>query len=100
VEIRSLPPLDTKALEFNVAHEVRLTLVDLMRGAAPSTVLGLLLANSDGIEVSEIAARLGVDETHVHWNINKLEDDDLCVRVEVKGSTVAVPLAAYTSRNE
>jgi hypothetical protein len=100
VEIGCLPPLDTSALEFDVDHEIRLTLVDLMRGAAPNTVLGLVLANSDGIGISEIATCLDVDEALVSWSIDKLADDDLCVRVEIDGSTVAVPLAAYTSRNE
>ena len=100
MEIGSLPPLDTSALEFDVDHEIRLTLVDLMRGTAPSTVLGLLLANADGIGIGEIAAHLGINENLVNWSVDKLEDDDLCVRVEVDGSTIAVPLAAYTSRNE
>lgn len=100
MEISSLPPLDTSTLEFDVDHEIRRTLVDLMRGAAPTTILGLLLANSEGIDIGEISGHLGVRENLVNWSVDKLEGEDLCVKVEVDGSIFAVPLAAYTSRNE
>ncbi len=100
MEISSLPPLDTSALGFDVDREIRRTLVDLMRGDAPTTILGLLFANPDGIGVDELVTRLGLPISHVNWGIDRLEEEDLCVRVEVGGSMLAVPLAAYTSRNE
>ena len=95
-----LPPLDSSALEFNVFHEIRRTVVDLIRGGEPTTILGLLLANPDGVDMAEIARHLDLAENLVSWNVDKLEGEDLCVRVEVEGATVVVPLAPYTSRNE
>lgn len=96
----ALPPLDSSALEFDVTHELRRTMVDLIRNDEPTTILGLLLANPNGIGIEEIAKGLALAEGLVAWNIDKLEREDLCVRVET-GSLVRVfPLAPYTRRNE
>lgn len=91
--------MSSRSVEFNIAHETRRTVVDLMRGGEPTTILGLLLANSQGIGTEEIAERLGTTASLVSWDIDKLEREDLCVRVEVDGATKVLPLATYTSRN-
>jgi hypothetical protein len=94
-----LPPLDSRALAVDVNDEVRRTLVDLMRDDPPSTILGVIVAHPGGVAVEEIAERLEQSFGLVDWSVEKLEDDDLCVRIAEGGVRKVLPFAAYTERN-
>jgi hypothetical protein len=99
--IDELPPLDSRALAFDIGRETRRTVVDLIRGGQPTTILGVLLATSEeGITVEAIAERLGNPVGLIDWNVEKLEREDLCVRVAMDETIRVLPLAAYTTRNE
>jgi hypothetical protein len=98
--VDELPPLDSRALTFDIARETRRTLVDIMRGEEPTTILGVVLANPDkGATIEAIAKHLDEPVSLVRWNVEKLEKDGLCVRVSMQGVTRVLPLAAYTQRN-
>jgi DNA-binding MarR family transcriptional regulator len=98
--VDELPPLDSQALAFDISRETRRTVVDLIRGGEPTTILGLLLASTThGVTVETIAERLDYSVGLVNWNIEKLEREDLCVRVEMDESIKILPLAAYSERN-
>jgi hypothetical protein len=95
-----LPPLDSRTLAFDISRETRRTVVDLIRGGEPTTILGVLLANTkEGVTVEAIAEHLDDPVGLVNWNVEKLEKDDLCVRVEMEGHVKVLPLAVYTDRN-
>ena len=98
--MEDLPPLDSRALSLDIARETRRTVVDIMRGAEPTTILGVLLANQkEGATVESIAEKIGEAIGLVNWHIDKLEQEGLCVRVSTKGIIKVLPLAAYTERN-
>jgi hypothetical protein len=98
---RDLPPLDSRALYFDISHETRRTIVDLIRGNEPTTVLGVLLAhNEDGVTVEGLAKQLERSVGQISWYVEKLETENLCVRSEMEGRIKVLPLAAYTERNE
>jgi len=95
-----LPPLDSRATSFDVYREIRRTLVDLIRGDPPTTIMGVLLANSDGVTVEEIADELDEPVGLIAWNVGKLRKEDLCVRVTLDGMKKVIPAAFYTERND
>lgn len=95
-----LPPLDTRALELDICHETRRTIVDLMRGNEPTTIIGVLVANRDGLTTREIAERLDRPVGEVSWKIEKLEGEDLCAQILSDTAMKVIPFAAYTERNE
>ncbi len=98
--VDELPPLDSRALSFDIEREARRTLVDIMRGAEPTTILGVLLANSEeGATVESIAERLSEPVGLIGWNVEKIEKEGLCVRMSIDGVSKVLPLAAYTERN-
>jgi hypothetical protein len=98
--VDELPPLDSRALSFDIEREARRTLVDIMRGSEPTTILGVLLANSEeGATVESIAELLDEPVGLVGWNVEKIEREGLCVRMSIDGVTKVLPLAAYTERN-
>jgi hypothetical protein len=99
MQVEELPPLDTRSLEFDVGREARRALVDLIRGERPTTIIGMLLEHRDGITVDAIAQTLQQPVGLIAWNVEKLEDEDLCVRVSMDGVRKVVPIAAYTARN-
>jgi hypothetical protein len=94
-----LPPLDSRTLDFNVEREIRRTLVDFIRGDRPTTILGLLIAQPEGVSVAHLAEQLDEPMGLVNWSVERLEDEDLCMRVVIDGVASAVPLAGYTERN-
>lgn len=94
-----LPPLDSRALAVDVNYEVRRTLVDLIRDDPPTTILGVIVSHPAGVAVEDIAKRLQQPFGLVDWNVEKLEDDDLCVRIAEGGIKKVLPFAAYTERN-
>jgi hypothetical protein len=94
-----LPPLDARLLDFTIEREARRTLVDLIREGAPTTIMGVLLRQRDGVTVDEIAEQLDEPAGLVSWNIKSLEREDLCVRLTEDGVTRIMPFAAYTERN-
>lgn len=100
--VDELPPLDPRVFNFDIARETRRTIVDMMRGRKPTTILGMLLANPNkGVTLESMAERLQNPIGLVNWNVEKLEAEDLCVRVEMKkGGVRVLPLAPYTERNE
>jgi hypothetical protein len=96
-----LPPLDSRALDFDACHEMRRTVVDLIRGAEPSTITGVLLQHvNDGVTVEDLARRLNRAPGLIHWNVERLEDEDLCIRTEIDGEIKVLPFAPYTERNQ
>jgi hypothetical protein len=96
-----LPPLDSRALDFDTCHELRRTVVDLIRGSEPSTIIGILIRHvNDGVTVEDLARRLDRAPGLIAWNIERLEDEDLCVRTEIDGQIRVLPFAPYTERNE
>lgn len=100
VNVELFPPLDTQTLAFDVNREMRRTLVDLIRGRAPTTIMGVLLSEPEGVTTEAIADRLGANIGVIHLNVEKLESEDLCVRVALDGLKKVVPLAGYSDRNE
>lgn len=100
--VDALPPLDSKALNFDIARETRRTIVDMMRGEKPTTILGMLLANPrKGVTLEFMAERLKNPIGQVNWNVEKLEAEELCVRVGMKNGNIKIlPIAPYTARNE
>lgn|GEM_PF-3404828 len=98
---QDLPPLDSRALYFDISHEMRRTVVDLIRGSEPTTVLGVLLAhNEDGVTVEGLAKQLKRPVGQISWYVEKLETEELCVRSRMEGHVKVLPLATYTKRNE
>jgi hypothetical protein len=96
-----LPPLDSRALDFDVCHEVRRTVVDLIRRSDPSTITGILIEHlNDGVTIEDLARRLDLAPGLIAWNIERLEDEELCVRTEIDGEVKVLPFAPYTERNE
>jgi hypothetical protein len=95
-----LPPLDSRSTSFDVNREIRRTVVDLIRGDPPTTILGVLIAHSDGVTVEEIADKLDEPVGLIDWNVGKLRKEDLCVRVTLNGVKKVIPAAFYTKRNE
>jgi hypothetical protein len=96
-----LPPFDSRALYFDISHETRRTIVDLIRGSQPTTVLGVLLAHTDdGVTVEVLAKQLKRPVGQISWYVEKLETENLCVRSKMEGHIKVLPLAAYTERNE
>jgi hypothetical protein len=98
--VDDLPPLDSRALSFDVNHELRRTIVDLMRKRKPTTITGVLMENPNGVTVHRIASRLNVPVGLVAWNIEKLERERLCARIVGRGATRIVPLGGYTPETE
>ena len=97
--IDELPPLNARTLDFDVEREIRRTVVDTIRGDSPSTILGLLISQPTGVSIIRLAEQLGEPLGFVKWGIERLEDEDLCVRVAIDGVASVVPLAGYTERN-
>jgi hypothetical protein len=98
---QNLPPLDSRALYFDISHEMRRTVVDLIRGSKPTTVLGVLLSHTDdGVTVEGLAKQLERPVGQISWHVKKLETENLCVRSKMEGHIKVLPLAAYTERNE
>jgi DNA-directed RNA polymerase specialized sigma24 family protein len=95
-----LLPLDSREYEIDLRHEMRRTLVEQIRGNDPSTVLGVLLASKDGLTVEEIAERLDRPTGLVVWNVEKLEDDDLCVRIPAEHRRKVRLFAPFTEQND
>jgi DNA-binding transcriptional regulator GbsR (MarR family) len=95
-----LPPLDSRTTSFDVDREVRRTLVDLIREKQPTTIMGVLLAYRDGVTIEEIADKLDEPVGLIHWNVGKLEDEYLCIRVAIEGTRKVVPIASYIESNE
>lgn len=95
-----LAPFDTGALEMDICHETRRAIVDLIRGDAPTTILGILLSNSAGIAVRSIAEQLGRPVGEIGWKVDKLEEEELCIQIARGGVTKVLPFAPYTQRNE
>jgi hypothetical protein len=71
----------------------------MIRGDKPSTVIGLLVARSEPLEVETVAALLGkgIEETRVI--VEMLERQDLCARIDDSGLSKIVAFAAYSDRN-
>lgn len=46
-----------------------------------------------------IASALDEPVGVVEWNVERLEDEDLCVTVSIDGEVRVLPLAGYTVRN-
>jgi hypothetical protein len=96
-----LPPLDSRALDFDVCREMRRTVIDLMRGVEPTTITGVLLEHlNEGVTIEALAMRLGLAPGLIAWNVERLEEDDLCVRTEIDGEVKVLPFAPFTERNE
>jgi hypothetical protein len=94
-----LPPLDSRSTSFDVDREVRRTLVDLIRENEPTTIMGVLLAHRDGITIEEIADKLDEPVGLIYWNVGKLEDEYLCIRMATEGIRKVVPIASYIENN-
>jgi len=94
-----LPPPDSRSTSFDVDREVRRTLVDLIRENKPTTIMGVLLAHRGGITVEEIADKLGEPVGLIGWNVEKLEDEYLCIRVAMEGTRKVIPTASYIESN-
>jgi predicted transcriptional regulator len=92
-------PLGSSDLEFDVCTEMRRAMVDLLRRREPRTVLGMLIANENGVRLDDLADRLDKPKEEVEWTIERLEEDDLCERITQDGVTTVVGFAAYSVRN-
>jgi hypothetical protein len=99
VEELYLPPLDSRATSFDVDREVRRTLVDIIRENEPTTIMGVLLAHRDGITIEELADKLDEPVGLIYWNVGKLEDEYLCIRMAMEGTRKVVPIASYIESN-
>jgi hypothetical protein len=99
VDPEEFPPLDSRSVVFDVNRETRRTVVDILRGSEPSTVLGVLVSTPEGLTMRGIASALDEPVGVVEWNVERLEDEDLCVTVSIDGEVRVLPLAGYTVRN-
>ncbi len=99
-DVEYLLPLDSRDYDVDLGREARRTLVELIRGGEPTTILGLLLEFRDGLTVEEIAARLERPTGLVLWNVERLEEDDLCVRIESDERRIVRLFAPFTDRND
>ncbi len=98
--IEELPPPDSRSTTFDINRELRRTVVDIIRGAEPTTIMGILLAHREGVTLKEIADTLDQPVGLVGWNVEKLENDYLCIRVAMEGVRKVIPIASYIDRNE
>jgi hypothetical protein len=93
-------PLGSRDLEFDMCIEMRRATVDVIRGNRPSSVLGILMMSRDAaVTVEEIAEQLDRPVGEVSWTVEKLEEEDLCERVNRAGVTQIVAFAAFSARN-
>ena len=99
-ETEYLLPLDSREYEIDLEREMRRTMVELIRGQDPSTILGVLLKSRGGLTVEEISTLLDRPTGVVVWNVEKLEDDDLCVRVEAEHRRKVRLFAPFTELND
>jgi len=99
-EAEYLLPLDSRDYEIDLDREMRRTLVELIRGTTPSTVLGALLASDGGLTIEEISERLNRPPGSIVWNVEKLEDDDLCVRIPANETRKVRLFAPFTECND
>jgi hypothetical protein len=97
----ALLPFDSRALEFDVKHEIRRTVVELLRQAEPTTILGVVLANPDGVEIRDLADTLDIPVAVAGWRVEHLEDEELVIGCkEDDGAVNILPFAPYTAKNE
>jgi hypothetical protein len=92
--------VDSRTAVPDICRETRRTVIDIIRGDRPTTVLGYLVANRDRqLDLEEIAQALGKPKDEVNWTTEVLEQDELCVRFVDGKSTVVMALAPYSPRN-
>lgn len=86
------------ALEFpDVLTELRRTIIDITRQAAPSTVLGVLIARGEAMTPETIAGTLDLPLQIVGWTLDMLEGEGLVVRFEERGLDKVLAFAPYST---
>jgi hypothetical protein len=98
--VTELPPLSSEDLRFDIDQEIRLTVVDLLRREEPKTILGLVIANPEGIDIKVLAEKLDVHPGIVGWRVEKLEDEGLAIGLKEEDAVKVLPLALYNERND
>ncbi len=93
-------PLDSRDYEFDIEREMRLTVVDQIRGNEPRTVMGALLANPEGMAAASLAKAIDKSEGVVGWHVEKLAEEDLVVVISADGIMKARAFAAFTKDND
>jgi hypothetical protein len=93
-------PLDSREFEIDLGREMRRTVVDLIRGDEPTTILGVLLASEGELTITDIASRLQRPIGLVACNVEKLEDEDLCVRIAAGDARMVRLFAPFTNHND
>jgi hypothetical protein len=91
------PVQDSRELVPDLCREARQLAVDLIRGARPTTVLGVLIERDrdNPITLEALAGRLGKSVGMVSWTIEMLESELLCGRIVEDGVTQVVAIAPY-----
>jgi hypothetical protein len=98
--------------EWNLAKELRLTVVDLIRGDRPSTVLGYMMSKDERPETrggghleqqpvtrEEIAGMIGRELVDVEAISELLIEQDLASPLTEHGLKKVMPYAFYTDAN-
>lgn len=79
------PGLDARDLVPDVRHEALQVVKDSIRGARPSTVLGILVDRMRPIELVTIAGLIGTPLPQVEWTVEVLEEEGFCRSYEDDG---------------
>ncbi len=90
---------DSRDLIPDVCRETRYAAVDIIRGAEPTTVLGLIMSRDEPLTLGAIAGLLCRSIEEVEWTVEMLEQEDLAIRVSRNGLTKVRAFAAFSARN-
>jgi hypothetical protein len=89
-----------RAVDPSFLAEVRGVAVDSIRGDSPTTVLGVIMRNPEGVTIEAVAKSLHIPAEVVLDTVEILEAEDLCERVAGNGARATVmAFAAFSSRN-
>lgn len=96
---RQFPELDVRNQLPSIGSELRRTVVDLIRGDEPTTVLGLLITQDEPLTVEAIAGLTCKEVGETELTVAMLEEEDLCAHVSQNGLRKVKAFAYHSARN-
>lgn len=85
----------------DLGQELRVAVVDALRGDRPRSVLGVLMkGGAEAISMGALAGYLERSMFEVEGIVDMLAEERLCVAVEENGIRKVLPAAGYTPKND